>query len=435
MSYPRTIEYLYGLQKHGMKFGLDNIRRLLSLFDDPQKSFRAVHIAGTNGKGSTSAMIECMLRTAGIRTGLFTSPHLISFTERIRINGEEIREDDVIALAGEVRTAADRIEDFSPTFFEVVTAIAFLHFKKSGVEWAVIETGLGGRLDATNVVIPEVAVITRIGLDHCEFLGKTLGEVASEKAGIIKDGIPVVSAGQEAPVMKVLENRAAEKKAPLYRYGEAFTSELISETFRGISLRYEGRARYEELQVPLAGRHQMVNAATAVKAVEILMEKYPEMRCNVSKGLLAARWPGRLEMANETPPVLIDGAHNPQAALALSQFLKEVALLRYKRIILVAGAMGDKDIGGILDPLLPLASEILFASPAYGRSAPPERLASYAASKGYSAIITQSVADALGKAEDIYLDGDLIVVTGSFYTIGEAKEFFGNKGVLTRLRE
>jgi dihydrofolate synthase/folylpolyglutamate synthase len=435
MSYPRTIEYLYGLQKLGMKFGLDNIVKLMSFFDGPQNSFRSVHVAGTNGKGSTSAMVESILRTAGIRTGLFSSPHLVSFTERIRINGEEITEKDIIALAEEVRTAAEKIKDFSPTFFEVVTAMAFLHFRKTGVEWAVIETGLGGRLDATNVIIPEVTVITRIGLDHCEFLGKTLREIASEKAGIIKGGVPVVSADQEAQAMEVLEKRAAEKNSPFFKYGDAFTSELISESFGGISFCYSGERHYEDFHVPLAGRHQMVNASVAVKTAEILMGKYPGMKCDTRKGLSTVQWPGRLEMVNEKPPVLIDGAHNPQAAFTLAEYLKEIALSRYERIILIVGTMGDKDIEGILDPLLPLASEILFASPAYGRSAPPERLASFAAAKGYAALIVRSVADAVRKAEEIYLPGDLIVVTGSFYTIGEAKEFFGKKGVLTRLRE
>jgi dihydrofolate synthase/folylpolyglutamate synthase len=435
MSYPRTIEYLYSLQKHGMKFGLDNIRKLMSVFHNPQGSFRSVHVAGTNGKGSTSAMIESVLRTAGVKTGLFSSPHLISFTERIRINGEEITEHDVITLAEEVRAAAEKIDDFSPTFFEVVTAMAFLHFRKAGVEWAVMETGLGGRLDATNVIVPEVAVMTRIGIDHCEFLGKTLREIASEKAGVIKDGVPVVSASQEEAAMEVIRRKAAERGSQLFTYGESFEAELISESLDGISFRYTGEGRTKDLSVSLAGRHQMINGSVAVKTAEILMEKYPAMRCDVGKGLSTVQWPGRLEMVNDDPPVLIDGAHNPQAASALSVYLKEVALSRFKRIILVVGAMGDKDIEGILGPLLPIASEILFTAPAYGRSAPPQRLAAEAAAKGYSSIIVPGVAEAVKKAEEMSLPGDLVVITGSFYTLGEAIESLGNKGVLTRLRE
>jgi dihydrofolate synthase/folylpolyglutamate synthase len=435
MSYPRTIEYLYSLQKHGMKFGLDNIRKLMSAFHNPQGSFRSVHVAGTNGKGSTSAMIASVLKTAGVKSGLFSSPHLISFTERIRINGEEITERDVITLAEEVRAAAEKIGDFSPTFFEVVTAMAFLHFRKAGIEWAVIETGLGGRLDATNVIMPEVSVITSVGLDHCEFLGKTLREIASEKAGIIKAGVPVVSASQEEAAMEVIVRKAAERGSQLFTYGESFAAEVISESLGGISFRYFGEGRSKDLAVSLAGRHQMINASMAAKTAEILMGKYPAIKCDIGEGLSTVQWPGRLEMVNDDPPVLIDGAHNPQAASALSLYLKEVALSRYKRIILVVGAMGDKDVEGILGPLLPLAAEILFTAPAYSRSAPPERLVALAAAKGYSSIIVPSVVEAVKKAEEMCLPGDLVVITGSFYTLGEAKESLGNKGVLTRLRE
>ncbi|HSB30937.1 MAG TPA: folylpolyglutamate synthase/dihydrofolate synthase family protein [Candidatus Sulfobium mesophilum] len=435
MSYSRAIEYLYGLQKHGMKFGLDNIRKLMSAFDNPQRSFRSVHVAGTNGKGSTSAMIASILKTAGLRTGLFSSPHLVSFTERIRINGEEISESDVISLAEEVRAAAERTEDFSPTFFEVVTTMAFLHFRKMGVEWAVIETGLGGRLDATNIIIPEVSVITRIGLDHCEFLGKTLAEIASEKTGIIKTGVPVVSALQEAAAIKVIEKASKERGSMLYTYGESFMAEVVSESLDGISFSYRGEGRYEDLDVPLAGRYQADNASMAMKTVEILMAKYPRMKCDIRSGLSTVQWPGRLEIINDEPPVLIDGAHNPQAAIALSEYLGKTALKKYKRIILVAGVMGDKDVEGILDPLLPVASKILFTAPAYGRSALPERLAALATAKGYESIVVSNVAEAVKKAEELCIPGDLIVITGSFYTIGEAKEFFGNKGVLTKLRE
>ncbi len=435
MSYSRAIAYLYGLQKHGMKFGLDNIRKLMSAFDNPERSFRSVHVAGTNGKGSTSAMIASILKTAGIRTGLFSSPHLVSFTERIRVDGEEISENDVISLAEEVRTTAEMAEDFSPTFFEVVTTMAFLHFRKMGVEWAVIETGLGGRLDATNIIIPEVSVITRIGLDHCEFLGKTLAEIASEKTGIIKTGVPVVTALQEAAAINVIEKAAKERGSMLYTFGKSFMAEAVSESLKGISFSYRGEGSHEDLVVPLAGRYQADNASMAVKTVEILMAKYPRMRCDIRNGLSTVQWPGRLEIIHDEPPVLIDGAHNPQAALALSEYLRKTALKKYKRVILVAGVMGDKDVEGILDPLMPVASKILFTAPAYGRSALPERLAALAAAKGYESIVVSNVAEAVKKAEELCIPGDLIVITGSFYTIGEAKEFFGHKGVLTKLRE
>ena len=435
MSYADTIEYLYGLQKHGIKFGLDNTRRLMSLLGEPQKTFSSIHVAGTNGKGSTSAMIDSLLRTNGIRTGLFTSPHLVSFTERIRINGQEIAEDVVIELADEVRKVVSGIKDFSPTFFEVVTAIAFLYFMRAKVEWAVIEVGMGGRLDATNIIRPEVAVITGIGLDHREFLGGTLREIAGEKAGIIKQGVPLVTAEQDPEALGVIQQRCEEMGAPLFRFQKEFSAESASHDSGGVSLHYQGKNAYRDVSLSLAGEHQLTNAALAIKVTEIISEKFPEIHCDIRKGLGRMSWPGRLEMIRDTPPILIDGAHNPSAAAALSAHLKKLTGGQYKRIILVAGIMADKDIGGILKPLLPLASEILFAAPAYGRSAPAKNLEKVAAAQGYSSRTADSVAGALSMAEGLCLPGDLIVVTGSFYTIGEAKEAVGHKGVLAGLRE
>ncbi len=434
MKYDETIEYLYGLQKYGMKFGLDNITRLLAAAGDPHKKFRAVHVGGTNGKGSTSAMIESMIRTSGVKTGLFTSPHLVNFTERIRLKGEEIAEGDVIALASEVRQIAERIEDFSPTFFEVVACLAFLYFARNDADWAIVEVGLGGRLDATNVLLPDVSVITAIGYDHCEFLGTTLKEIAGEKAGIMKAGVPVVVAEQPPEAMEVLQKRAEEKGCALFRYGYDFSAGLVSDSLRGIRFDYRGDRDYRDICLPLAGRHQMINASVAIKATEIVSEKYG-MRCDVRKGLAEVKWPGRLEMAKDDPPILIDGAHNPHAAAALSKHLQQALSSDYRRIILVAGVMADKDIDGILGPLLPLASEIIFTAAAYGRAASADMLAGRAAAKGYSSRTTGSVSEALRMAEGLCMAGDLIVVTGSFYTLGEAKEVLGGKGVLTRLRE
>lgn len=435
MRYENTIEYLYGLQKHGMKFGLDNIRRLMSVLGEPHKSFSSIHVAGTNGKGSTSAMIESLLRTKGARTGLFTSPHLVSFTERIRVNGQEISEDAVIELAGEIRKVVSGIKDFSPTFFEVVTAIAFLYFMRMKVEWAVVEVGMGGRLDATNIILPEVSVITSIGLDHSEFLGNTLEAIAREKAGIIKQGVPLVTADQRPEVMGVIQQRCDESGAPLFRYNSEFSSELASTGTDAILLHYRGSKEYRDIGLSLAGEHQIINAALAIKVVEIVSEKYPEMDCDIRKGLSEVAWPGRLEMIKENPPVLIDGAHNPPAAAALSSYLRELLGVKYRRIIMVIGVMADKDLEGILKPLLPLASEILFASPAYGRAASAEKLADAATAMGYASKSSYTVAGALHMAESLYGPGDVIVVTGSFYTIGEAKEAVGHKGILARLRE
>lgn len=435
MKYAATIEYLYGLQKYGMKFGLDNMKRLMSLLGNPHTSFRSVHVAGTNGKGSTSAMIESMLRTSGMKTGLFTSPHLVSFTERIRINGTEIAEGDVIDLAAEVKSAADGIEDFCPTFFEVVTAMAFLFFSKEKVEWAVIETGMGGRLDATNIIMPEASVITSIAMDHSEFLGRTIREIAGEKAGIIKGAVPVITAAQQPEAMDVLRRRAAETGSALSCADEHFSAEMVSDSPEGISFNYYGQKDYTGLQLPLAGDHQVRNAGVAIRTVEVLSERCSGPDPDIRSGLKQLRWPGRLEMIKDVPPVLIDGAHNPAAAVVLARYLEKLLTSRYRRIILVAGVMADKDIPGILGPLLPLAAEIICASPAYGRAAAPDHLAAHAAAMGYNASQAISIAEAINMAERRCKPGDLIVITGSFYTIGEAKETLVQKGVLSRLRE
>ena len=434
MSYEGAIAYLYSLQKYGMKFGLDNIRQLMSAMGNPQESFRSVHVAGTNGKGSTSSMIDSLLRTAGVTTGLFTSPHLVSFTERIRVNGREIAEAEVVKLADEVRKTAEGIPDFLPTFFEVTTAMAFLYFRKMHVAWAVVEVGMGGRLDATNILMPEASVITVIDSDHRDFLGSTLGEIAGEKAGIIKHGIPVISALQHPDAAEVLKQRAEECGSELAVCGRDFSADIVADELVGIRIDYRGDGEYHDLALRLAGRHQAGNAALAVKTMEVIMKNNPDMHCDIRRGLADTRWPGRLEFAKEHPPVLIDGAHNPQAAAVLAEYLKK-ALNVYSRIILIMGIMNDKDRTGIMKPLLPLASEIIVTAPAYGRAASPAVLAAEARGLGRLAQTALTVADALNLAERLFVQGDLIVVTGSFYTIGEVKETFGNKGVLARLRE
>jgi dihydrofolate synthase/folylpolyglutamate synthase len=485
MSYSEAIDYLYNLQKHGIKFGLDNISWLMSLLDNPHKSFLSVHVAGTNGKGSVSAIIASILKNAGLRVGLFTSPHIVSFTERIRINGEEISEDEIIELADEIRCLVKRSGDFSPTFFEVVTAMALLYFKRKKIDIAVMEVGMGGRLDATNIITPEVSVITNVSYDHMEFLGGTLKEIAHEKAGIIKKGIPVVTSYQEPETMKVIEGKAIENDTDLYVYGRDFFSVLKREDFSGICFDYYSRLSSQalhpmtqetversqdfseschssqftinDLVLPLMGEHQMQNASVAIKAAMIAIENCitnpppppftkggiihsPSISHHfIREGLKNVRWPGRLEIIKEEPVILIDGAHNPAAANALSKAFKEFFLEKYKRIIIVLGIMGDKDVKGIMEPLLPLASKIILTSPEYSRAASPEKLVATAASLRFFNVRTVlTVKDAIEMAPELAHDNpasSLILVTGSFYTIGEAKEAIGMKGILARLRE
>jgi dihydrofolate synthase / folylpolyglutamate synthase len=462
MNYDETIRYLYNLQKHGIKFGLQNINRLLTAFDNPHKSFLTVHVGGTNGKGSTSAMIASVLRNAGLTVGLFTSPHLISFTERIRVNGEEITGDNVISLATEIRDIVSGFDEFSPTFFEVVTAIAMLYFKRKEIDIAIMEVGMGGRLDATNIIMPEVSVITNIGYDHKEFLGDTLREIAREKAGIIKEDVPVAISHQEREVLDVIKMTADEKNADLSLYGRDFSSLLKSENVSGLCFDYRDSDSFaiHDLILPLAGEHQMYNASLAIKAARIVLNNLRATGSpvhgkyiikSIKDGIAAVKWQGRLEYIQEDPPVLIDAAHNPAAAEALARALKRNFLETYKKIIIILGIMADKDIKGIMEPLLPLASEVILTAPSYSRAASPEYLADIAHSLGFSEVqIAPTVKDAIemgmktGLRDEDNGSGNLpltpeplplVLITGSFYTIGEAKEVLGQKGVLTRLRE
>lgn len=493
MSYPGAIDYLYGLQKYGIKLGLEKTRRLLSRIENPHKDFPSIHIAGTNGKGSVSAMTASILTSHGFKVGLFTSPHLVSFTERIRINNEQILESEVVRLTDEIREKLER-SDIIPTFFEFVTAMAFLYFSRNGIDWAVIETGMGGRLDATNVVMPEVSVITKIGCDHKEFLGETLKDIAGEKAGIIKKGVPVVSAFQQKEAEEVLETAARDQSAPFFVYGKDFEGILRSSDLggiafdyhdpeliiRGLSLSGKGTVPLAELSnlfVPLAGEHQLFNACLAIKAATLAIQRAAEQQSRraeeknfhsvtsvlplfrasaLKEGLADTEWHGRLEIVNDDPMIMIDGAHNPDAASALSDFIKKH--LSDYRIILIMGVMSDKDITGILSPLLPLASGIIFTAPNYGRAASPQELADHALRMGFSSRVANSVGNAIETALSEFgvksselrmkrenvdsaiaklqtLNSKLILITGSFYTIGEAMEMLGEKPILAGLRE
>jgi len=473
MKYNDTINYLYSLQKHGIKLGLDNSVKLLSLLGNPQNSFKAIHVAGTNGKGSTSAMIASVLKTPGFKVGLFTSPHLVSFTERIKVDNIEIEEREIVEITEEIREVIQDSQkpevrsqkqsppfakgdqrgidhpspithhQFLPTFFEFVTAMGFLYFQRKRVEWAVVETGMGGRLDATNVLAPEVSVITNISYDHKEFLGETLKEIAGEKAGIIKKGVPVVCSAQEPEAMEVISGKAAEKGNNLFVYGKDFFSRSKNMDMYGITFDYNGKERLDDLYVPLCGMHQVENASVAVKALEVLMEKEFISYDSVREGLALTKWQGRLDLIKNkgcSYDFLIDGAHNPDASRALADSLKGYFISHYEKIILILGVMADKDVEGIIKPLLPLASEIIFTAPDYERAASPGKLSELAGNFGFRSSVTTSVKVAIDLAREMAGEGagkTLIVITGSFYTIGEAKMHLGqecNSPSLARLR-
>lgn len=412
-GYSETLEYLYGLEKFGIVFGLDSIRWILSLIDNPHEAFKTIHIAGTNGKGSVAAMLAAVLRAAGYRTGLYTSPHLVSFTERITVDGAAISEEEVVELTQFIEGRIDSDRPF--TFFDFTTALAFECFRRKGVELAVVEAGLGGRLDSTNVIGPMVSVITNVEFDHQDYLGSTIEEIAREKAGIIKEDAPVVT-GAKGAALAVLRG-AAEKRTDLYALGEAFRYVRKGEQL----MSYEGmEVALEDVAVGLRGDHQLFNAALALCAVELLNARGLVLREEfMRKGLLSMDWPGRLELIHGSegkPQILLDGAHNPDGARALASFLR--SYFSDRRKILVFGVMKDKDFRGMLAELLPVVQQVILTRPEIARAAIPAEVAVCAP----GAIITGSVREALGEALSATSSRDLVVVAGSFYTIGEAKE-------------
>jgi len=439
--YDSTLNYLYGLQKHGIKLGLANTIELMNLLGRPHDSFRSIHIAGTNGKGSTATAISSILMKSGFRVGLFTSPHLVSFCERIRINDRCISEYDVIEIAHRLREEVSAT-DLNPTFFEIVTAMAFYYFSLNNVDWAVVETGMGGRLDATNVLNPEVAVITGIGLDHCEFLGNSIPDITFEKAGIIKSGVPLVTAARDEDVIKQLSGIACERNSEIHIYGRDFSGAITDMDDRHISIDYNGYRHYSNLMVPLSGEYQLYNMCTAMRVCEILREKgLPVSDTSIKSGLKDIHLKGRLEWVSQKPPILIDCAHNPDAARSLAVSVRR--LFKDKKIILVAGIMADKDIRGILNEIAPLAVAVILTKAKCERAALPEKLREIvsdmhgAGTSQQPAFITstETVSKALDIAKSLCGEGHIILVTGSFYITGEVKGILGAESVLPRLRE
>jgi dihydrofolate synthase/folylpolyglutamate synthase len=410
--------WVFDLQKFGIKFGLSSTLSLLARLGLPYKEGRYLHIAGTNGKGSVAAMLSAVLTRAGYPVGLFTSPHLVSFKERFRLGDQEVSPDRLLALINEVRAAVDDAEP--STFFEFATAMAFLYFLQAGAAPIILETGMGGRLDATNIVQPLVTVITNISRDHQEHLGEGLLAIAGEKAGIIKPGAALVTYARQKQVLKLFRRRCQEVGAPLYQGGVDFKTRGKS---RGAFDYFGLTQNIPGLILNLKGRHQYSNAAVALAVVELLAGVgFPVSQAAIREGLQSIRWPGRLEVVPQDPRVLLDGAHNPAAALILAQNLKHVS--RNGRLILVMGIMADKDVDAILARLLPLGQMVIFTQPHYFRAATPRDLARRAQPYDLEILQTPRVAAAVQQAQSLAGPDDRIVITGSLYTVGEAKEYF-----------
>ena len=423
-GYQQSLDYLYRLEKFGMIFGLTKVEGILEAIGNPHREIEAIHVGGTNGKGSTAAMMASILQKEGYRTGLYTSPHLIRFTERIKINGKEMEQEEVAELVGWMKERIDEAGVTPPfTFFDFTTAMAFLYFKQKMVDLAVLEVGLGGRLDSTNVIDPILSVITNIAKDHEEQLGRSLLKIAGEKAGIIKKGRPLITAATQPQVLRLFSKICREKGSACYRVGRDFLYVQNGEQ----NFDYQGLHRkLWNISLNLGGPHQIVNATTALGAMEVLDDLgYSVSNDAMIEALKEVEWPGRLEIVCSSPRVVLDGAHNPAGVLALKESMEKE--FQYRHLNLILGVMKDKDIKSILHLLAPLAHRLILTRPHTDRAAPPAHLLKALGKDGKKAEIVEGLENAIEQGLSLTRDDDLLCVTGSLYTVGEARAYFRPK--------
>jgi dihydrofolate synthase/folylpolyglutamate synthase len=419
MTYPDSVRFLYSLgnEVKTAKYGLERITTLLDALGNPQRLPRIVHVAGTNGKGSTCAMIESGLRAAGLRTGLFTSPHLVEPAERVRIDGCPVSAGEFSAAFDKVHACVEQLLDsgsidFHSTYFETVTAMAFVLFRDKLTETVVLEVGLGGRLDATNVVHPELCVITPVDFDHEALLGKSLEAIAGEKAGIFKPGVPAVLAAQRPEAQATLDARAAHLGVEVIRAPERWRAENVRLTARGAEFLARS-AMSEPLRIacPLAGRHQVENAIVAIAA----LDRLGISASAIEKGIAGARWPGRLDRVSVSPEIILDGAHNPAGARALAGYIREFYSERY--VVMIYGAMRDKAIAEVTGVLFPLVDEVIATAPHQSRAVDPETihaLADHPQVQTAPDLATALQVTRAGPSDRV------IFITGSLFLVGEA---------------
>jgi dihydrofolate synthase/folylpolyglutamate synthase len=428
-AYSAAVEFLYGLERFGIKRGLGNIRALLRLLGNPEGCYPVVHIAGTNGKGSTASMLASILAASGYRTGLYTSPHLVEFTERIRVNGEKIGEEALVALTRDLRAP---VRAMRATFFEATTAMAFRYFADADVDVAVVETGLGGRWDATNVVRPVLSIITTIGLEHTEYLGRTYGRIAFEKGGIIKRGIPCITGAENPEALSMLRKIAGKRGARLVEAGDSTRSRLEEEGLDGIrvSLRTPIRS-YAHMAVSLPGRHQVENIRLAVLGAEHLMQKEGFSRItggSLRRALADVRkYSGlraRLEVIGKHPLMIADVAHNPDGVRVLARALRAVV---EGRLLVVLGVLRDKDYRGMVRELLPLVRMAVAVMPSTRRALDGAAIAAEFHAQKVRAVEGGTVSRGLELACREVRKNEAILVTGSHYTVGEALNFLNVK--------
>src|SRR3954471_5066120 len=439
-TFGRALRYLSGLSDYerlrivrytSQNFDLERMRALLKRLGNPQDHFKTVHVAGTKGKGSTCAMVAAMLSASGYKTGLYTSPHLIDIRERVQINGVMIPTADFARLVRLVEPIVARLKP-TPTYFDVLTAIAFKYFAEQKVQIAVIETGLGGRLDSTNVVKPEVTAITSISKDHMAQLGNTLGKIATEKGGIFKHDIPALSVMQDPEAEASLQACANKVGAPLEIVGKQIEFSYRFESSRMLGPHNRvclttANTKFEHLAVPLVGEHQAINCGLALSIIDKLKGRgFAINDMKAMEGLKTLSMPGRMEQINATPKVIVDGAHN---AASVDAFMRAIGQhVPYDSMVLIFGCCSDKDVTGMLEKITGGADKVIFTKVDNIRTANPHELAQqYTELYGKMAQVASSLDDALSIANRAVTKEDLICITGSFYLVGEAKKYFAAK--------
>jgi dihydrofolate synthase/folylpolyglutamate synthase len=418
MNYKEALEYIDGVSWLGSKPGLERISALLEKLDNPQNNLKFIHIAGTNGKGSTAAMLASVMKCCGYKTGLFTSPYISCFNERMQINGKMIEDEDLAEVVTRVKHAADSMEEH-PTEFELMTAAAMVWFEGSGCEIVVLETGLGGRLDATNVIpAPELAVITNIGLDHTAILGDTVEKIAAEKAGIIKPGCSVVLYQQQESVTDVIRAKCDEVGASLVIADFAGIKPEFDSLY-GQSFDYKG----ETYAIPLLGKHQTKNSAVVLEAVDVLRSKGWKLeQSDVEHGMYAVAWPGRFELINDDPLFVVDGGHNPQCAETVVENLDNY--FHGNRKVLLVSMLADKDVKGTLKILSRVADEFVCTTPISDRAMPAEELAALCKKYGKTVTAVPKIQDAVDHAIRAAGKYGMVCAVGSLYSVSEIRRCF-----------
>ncbi|MBE3036268.1 MAG: bifunctional folylpolyglutamate synthase/dihydrofolate synthase [Candidatus Atribacteria bacterium] len=434
MTYSEAIDYIYDLTKYGIKLGLKNINYLLYLLGEPHKKLKIIHVAGTNGKGSTCSSISSILQSDGYKVGLYTSPHLVDFAERIKINHKPIDRKKVSELLERIKPYIEKVANTPsynhPTFFEVITSMAFLYFFEEQVDFLVLEVGLGGRLDATNVCEPLISVITHIDYDHMDQLGNSLQEIAREKGGIIKPEGIVISSNQHEEAYNEIKKIAEEKNSLIYSIGREINYKIVKSDIKGVIFDLKGiYHEYKNLHTPLLGRHQADNSATAITAIEALKIRGVNITEKaIRAGLEKVKWTGRLEIIQHKPILVLDGAHNPNGVKVVRDALKEI--FSYHRLILVLAIFADKDYKKMIQIIVPNADLIIATKTENSRATSPRIIAKEAAKyiDQNKIIVTENIPQAINCALSNSKEDDLICITGSLYTVGEAKRYFESPG-------